>query len=382
MCGLTLAVTLALAACVKPPPSAAEGPPELSRDEVVRRIPGAPADKDGWARDILAALGDARKPKDEANVCAVIAIIAQESSFEANPVVPGLPTAVDRRLDEEAEKLGPLGRPAFATLLEGHAPADARSFRERLRTVRTERDVDLVFRDLLTYERQGHPFLFATANAVSALSSHGRLEDLNPITTAGSMQVSVRYAQELAQKSHRADDSDTVRDALYTRYGGVLYGTHRLLGYEADYPEMRYRFADYNAGMYSSRNAALQVELTVLTGIRLAPDGDLLAYDARARPLEKETESLRALEAFRAEYAPELSEERLRADLRHEKEAGFSESATVRTLEAAYEAKTHRKAPRVAMPEVAIHSVKMKADRSTRWYADSVERRFERCLKR
>ena len=48
--------------------------------------------------------------------------------------------------------------------------------------------------------------------------------------------------------------------------------------YPADYEKPIYRFADYNSGMYSSRNAAFQSMLNSLTDAELSLDGDLLLY--------------------------------------------------------------------------------------------------------
>ena len=48
------------------------------------------------------------------------------------------------------------------------------------------------------------------------------LSDLNPITTAGPMQVNVRFAETLARDQH--GDVTRVRDALYTRAGGDVVG--------------------------------------------------------------------------------------------------------------------------------------------------------------
>ena len=75
------------------------------------------------------------------------------------------------------------------------------------------------------------------------------------------------------------DDDYAVRDELYTRHGGMYYGVLQLLGYETGYDRKIYRFADFNAGRYSSRNAAFQKQIAVLSGQPLASDGDLLLYD-------------------------------------------------------------------------------------------------------
>jgi hypothetical protein len=72
------------------------------------------------------------------------------------------------------------------------------------------------------------------------------------------------------------DDAE-LRELLYTRAGGVRFGTATLIGYVAHYDDIRFRFADYNAGVYASRNAAGQTMLSDLTGITLVPDGDVLA---------------------------------------------------------------------------------------------------------
>jgi len=255
----------------------------------------------------------------------VLAVIEQESGFEANPAVPGLAKIVRQRLEEYGQKLGPVGPPAIQALLSGKAAGHSSTFAQRMEQVRSERDLDRLFRDMLEYYETEYPKTYTAVNLASLLFKSSRLEDLNPITTAGSMQVSVRFSAELAGDNEQA--LARVREELYTRSGGVYYGTARLLGYEAAYDKPIYRFADYNAGFYASRNAALQDQVARLTGQKLVTDGDLLAYDKQGEPLDVDSNSLKALLAFRQRFVPDdVSEWRLRRDVRLEKERKLEET--------------------------------------------------------
>ncbi|HSP79782.1 MAG TPA: DUF1615 family protein, partial [Myxococcaceae bacterium] len=224
------------------------------------------------------------------------------------------------------------------------------------------------------------PTTYTAVALASALFKSTRLEDYNPITTAGSMQVSVKFAEELAGGDERA--LQRVREELYTRSGGVYYGTARLLGYEAAYEKPLFRFADYNAGFYASRNAALQAQVSRLTGIQLVTDGDLLIYDKQGEPVDRDSNSLRALLAFRQRFAPELSERRLRRDVLLEKELALEETATWEALKRSYQEVTGEAPEYARLPSVTIRSPKLRGEKSTAWFARNVDRRFQQCMER
>lgn len=377
----SLALALGAAGCVHRGPSPAPPePPVLSTAQIAELIPAHVKDRQGWAADVEGSLLDNHFRPQRENVCAVLAVIEQESNFQEDPAVPGLSKLVREHLDAQTDKLGPLGKPALHALLKDKAPGNALTFEERLDRVRTEGDLDRIFRDLIASFEAQHPATFGLANLLGRLVASKRVEDFNPITTSGSMQVSVRYATELAHQRHQATEG--IREALYTRRGGVHFGTARLLGYDAAYDQPIYRFADYNAGFYSSRNAALQAQLNQLTGASLQTDGDLRAYDAAGEPIDRTTKSLEALLLFRARFAPQLSERRIRSDLTHEKERDFDETETFKTVKRVFAERTGRAAPYAQVPEVVISSPKMKRERSTAWFARTVDRRYQGFLAR
>lgn len=377
--GLLLAVT----ACASRAPVVAEvpAPPTLTVAEVTRLLPPKVkgAEREGWARDVLAALDAEAIPASGPVVCQVLAIIEQESGFQADPAVPGLAKLVRQKLDGTAGRLGPLGRRLLDEVLASKAKGAKRTFGARLDALRTERDLDRLFRDMLAYYEEEYPAAYAAADLASSLFGPSSFAGQNPVTTAGSMQVSVRYAQE---KAGPDADPVQVRESLYTRAGGVRYGTSRLLGFEAAYDEPLYRFADYNGGVYSSRNAALQAQVGRLTGVTLATDGDLRLYDRNGEPRGEDSQSLKALLLFRQRYAPELSERRVRRDVEQEKTAEFEKTDTYLAVRRAYAKQTGEAPAYAQLPQVILKSVKLSAERTTAWFAKSVDARYQQCLAR
>jgi len=357
-----------------PPPST----PALEPGDVARLLPPKVKDKSAWADDIVVAIRLTGKVPTAERACAVVAVIEQESGFAPDPAVADLPRIVREGLDEKLAPLGPLAAPARDAILSARAPGDDRTFEARINTLRTERDLDRFFRDVAAAFRAENPGSFAIANALTALAGRGGIAGLNPVTTAGSMQVKVDFARSLGERDGL--DDDAVRELLYTRGGGVRFGTARLIGYAAGYDDVVYRFADYNAGVYTARNAAFQTQLAELTGLDLVPDGDLLAWEGDGDPKDIETQTLQALLAFGSAHG--VSARTIRGDAKKEKTQAFEETTTWRAVREAW-AKSHGRTPPYArIPEVALSSPKLSRPRTTAWFAENVKRRYLACRAR
>src|SRR5215469_8042517 len=365
-----------------PPPPPARPPPPLGPVQVRAAFPDEVSDPAGWAKDLLAAFADTGLVPDATRVCGVVAVLQQESGFQADPPVANLGALVRARLNEEAERYGPLGPAAMERLLQDRAPGDRRTFDARVRRLRTERELDLLFRDMLEAERREHPAMIATANLLDTLFRGRRLEDLNPVTTSGSMQVSVRWATEYARSRGWPDAEETVRDALYTRVGGLRFGVPRLWSYPLTDTDVLYRFADYNAGQYAARNAAVQRALAQLTGIKLAADGDLLAYGPDGQPTAEDSETLGAFRVFLERFVPAFPESRLRGDLQKGKEQGFEETPSYLALRRVYREQIGTPMATAVLPELELKSPKLRRGYTTAAYARNVLRHHRACLQR
>ena len=351
-----LALLALLAGCASQRPSApAQTPVEIQAD-IASRLPPAVKDAAGWARDIQVALTTQDIPATSANVCAVIAVIGQESGFQADPAVAGMPKVARAEIDRRAAALH---LPAFVVdaALDIRSP-DGRSYGQRLRSARTEQDLSLIFEDFIGMVPLGNR-LFG---------------GLNPVRTAGPMQVSVAFAQTHAQ-DYPYPVTRGIRHETFTRRGGIWFGTRHLLGYPADYDALIYRFADYNAGWYASRNAAFQAAVSRLTGIPLALDGDLLLETS---PDPGETE--RAVRSLGSRL--DLSEAAIRRDLARGNDADFSETAVYRRVFSAADRSAGAALPRGVVPNIKLQGPKITRPLTTAWFAGRVQTRWQQCMDR
>ena len=136
------------------------------------------ADKPGWADDIYAAFSTQQIEPTKENVCAVVAVIAQESNFQVNPVVPGMSQIAWKEIHNRADHtLVPWM--VVKAALDLKSPT-GRTYSDRIDHARTEKDLSDIYEDFIDSVPLGHTLF----------------ENHNPIRTRGPMQVNVAFLKQ------------------------------------------------------------------------------------------------------------------------------------------------------------------------------------------
>lgn len=378
-----LAVSIGLAACGNGSWWSKDDEPTLNAEQIRKALPGRVNDRASWAQDIYGITEQLGIPQTKENICSIVAVVDQESNFVADPQVAGLGEKavkeVQTRLDEKfKEKLGDgIGGTVagyFEEVLKTQ-PSPKDNYLSQMRRVKTERELDELYREIFDYMSKHYHVSALTGAAKLVGQDFG--EKMNPITTLGSMQVHIGYAKEHKRQGGNIAE---LRTDLYSQYGGLYYGIHRLMMYPADYDKPLYRFADYNSGMYSSRNAAFQSMLNDLTAAELTLDGDLLLYSKDGSPRSAKSESERELINVFAANNVILTPRQIRSDLKNEKEQDFEDTATYRAVTKLYQEKTGKAPFYAMMPQVVISGPKLSRDYNTNWFASRVNGRYQTCM--
>jgi hypothetical protein len=340
--------------------AAPEGAP--TRILIGQLLPAGVKDRNGWAGDLYAAFIHLKIPQVPETYCAVIAVIEQESTFQVDPVVPRLPDIVWRELEQRGARFG-IPRLLISAAMLKSSP-DGRSYQKRIDSLKTEKQLNALFNDMIA-ELPFGPQLLA---------------DYNPIHTAGPMQVSIEFAEQHAQETpYPYPLKGSLRDEVFTRRGGLYFGSAILLDYPAPYTEVVYRFADFNAGRYSSRNAAFQATLGRIAGKKLVLDGDLLRYE-KGQPSGQPSTVENTARSLSKRL--NISPAGIRRDLLLEKTANFADSLLFKQVFALAEQVDGKAAPRQVMPQIDLKSPKISRKLTTEWFARRVEGRYRICLKR
>jgi hypothetical protein len=332
--------------------------PEEVRAELVRRIPRSVPDRAGWARDIQAAFAAQELEPSRSNLCAVLAVVEQESTYRADPPVPGLPQIARAEIDRRAARLHV---PAFMVeaALQMRAP-DGRTYAQRIAALRTEQQLSALFEEMVHRVPLGRRLLGG----------------FNPVRTGGPMQVSIAFAERNARGYPYPRDG-SIRHEVFTRRGGLYFGIRHLLAYPARYTQPLHRFADFNAGWYASRNAAFQRAVSLASGRPLVFDGDLLAPGA---PMDRPGTTEAALRGMSASLGMDAAA--IRAALQRGRTLAFEDTALYRDVFALAERRAGGPLARARVPQIDLSSPKITRKLTTAWFADRANRRWKQCMAR
>jgi len=353
---LGLGALLALAGCGSQPPQPAGPTPEDVQAKIVRLMPTTVKDRQAWAVDIQLAFEVQGIAPTNENICSVIAVTEQESTFQAEPPVPGLAKIARQEIDRRAARLHVPGFLVDAAL-RTESP-DGKTYGDRLKAVRTERQLSDIFDDFIGIVPLGRE-LFGS---------------FNPVRTGGPMQVSIAFAESQARR-YPYPVRGTLRDEVFTRRGGLYFGIAHLLGYEANYDRHLYRYADFNAGWYASRNAAFQAAVARLTKTKLALDGDLIIHGSTAAG---QTE--RAVRTLGSRLG--MSDAAIRRALVQGDQLEFEQTELYRQVFAMADKAAGKPVPRAVLPGIRLESPKITRNLTTAWFANRVEERHKRCMAR
>ncbi|MFQ2368655.1 DUF1615 domain-containing protein [Aeromonas enteropelogenes] len=367
---LPLFVTLLLAGCASDPGAPAQDAAAIAKlpkamqpqkpadmkTRIVRFLPRQVPDKQGWANDVVTALTSQGLTVSDHNVCSVLAVAEQEATYQADPVVPGLGKIAWKEINARA---GKLLIPEFMvrTALSIKSPT-GKSYAERIDKLRTEREMSEIFEDMIGTVPMGKQ-LFG---------------NMNPVRTGGPMQVSIAFAEANA-RGYPYSVKESIRHEVFTRRGGIWFGTKHIFGYPADYPDTLYRFADFNAGWYASRNAAFQAAVSRLSGKNLALDGDLIRYNSD-KPGNTE------LAVYTLASRVNMSKTAISQSLKLGDSSDFAKSDLYHRVFALADKQAGKRLPRAILPGIQLKSPKITRNLTTAWFAKRVDDREQACVRK
>ncbi|HEU4601455.1 MAG TPA: DUF1615 domain-containing protein [Steroidobacteraceae bacterium] len=354
------ALALCIASCTTTESPRSSLDPDQARARIAQLIPAAVTNRDAWAIDIFAAFEALDIAPTTDHTCAVVAVTQQESTFHADPTVPGLPQIARKEINSRAARYH-IPEMVVHLALQLKSP-NGKTYNDRIDHATTERELSEIFEDFIGSVPLGRQ-LFS---------------DFNPVRTGGPMQVSVAFAEShVKEKNYPYPLSESVRHEVFTRRGGLYFGIAHLFDYEAPYDEMIFRFADFNAGHYASRNAAFQNAVNVLTHSKLATDGDLLIEGDRA---DEPSNTERAIRKIAAKL--DMSDGEIRRDLERQKDGSFTKTKLYERVFALADRDRKRPLPRAVLPKIKLQSAKITRNLTTAWFATRVNERYRQCLQR
>lgn len=347
---------LVLAGCGTQRTQEPELTPEQARAQIVRLMPAKTADRQGWATDIHAAFAAQKIPLTVENLCSVLAVTEQESTYQVDPAVPGLAGIARGEIDRRAARLRIPGALINAAL-RIRSP-NGKTYGARLDAARTEKELSAIFDDFIGIVPMGQT-LFG---------------NFNPVHTGGPMQVSIAFAEQQAASYPYTPDG-SIRREVFTRRGGMYFGIAHLLGYPVHYERSLFRFADFNAGWYASRNAAFQNAVSRASGIELALDGDLIIHGSTTQGATE-----RAVRTLSQRLG--MNNAAIWSQLKQGDSLAFEDTKLYRRVFELAEQAEGKPLPRAMLPGITLKSPKITRKLTTAWFANRVDDRRQRCVQR
>lgn len=355
---LSIAAIFVLAGCTtKSTSPVSETAKPVDVETVVKqKIPAGVKDRNSWAKELATTFKSQDIEPSEENICSVLAVAQQESNLVADPAVPNLNKIAWKEIERRADKVHvPMFLVRTALMIKS---PNGKSYGERLDSVKTEGQLSAIFDDFIDMVPMGQT-LFG---------------NLNPVHTGGPMQVSIAFAEKHTS-GYPWKMEGTVRQEVFTRRGGLWFGTYHLLNYPANYTQPLYRFADFNAGWYASRNAAFQNAISKATGVKLALDGDLILYN---------TDKAGTTELAVRKLATKLnmSDSQIHRALQKGDSIDFEKTDLYKQVYEIAQKKAGKTLPREILPGITLESPKITRTLTTAWFAKRVDERRAACMKR
>ena len=354
---IVVGALLLLAGCATPPPKKPERAPEQIHAQVLQLLPARAESREAWANAVTDAFVALQLDATSSHLCAALAVAEQESGFAIDPPVAGLGKIARAEIDRRADAHHIPQFMVNAAL--GIDSSNGKTYAARIASAKTERELSAIYEDLIDRVPLGQR-LFA---------------DANPVKTGGPMQVSIAFAENYVRDHpypYPLPPNGSIRHEVFTLRGSVYFGIAHLLGYPVSYDRMIFRFADFNAGFYASRNAAFQNAVTIASGKPLALDGDLVDFSGGIGKTESAIRSIAA--------NLDLNDAQIHDALERGESIDFEKTALYERLYAMAEKKRHATLPRAMIPQIDLSSPKITRKLTTQWYAERVEGRYRTCL--
>jgi len=304
------------------------------------------SEKKSWARSIVEQMEAANIPVNRQNLMIVISTIDHESGFNEIGVVNSPEGILDRKINEfrrenpkiyslMQDRVSRLRGMALQFIRDRRAKNLAQSHKNGKNNGDfTEKDVNLAIDYAMSLYDSEVP------DVVKPLFPKDHMNKFRP-KTSGCMQINVRKAVSLAQSVDMETLSEEeMRETLNTRDGGLHYGmiylkkildAHSKHGKVMSPNEIKYVFADYNMGAFTTRNAAIQSNLNAL-GQKITVDGDLMMYNKDGTVSGRRSDTEIAIRKVLAVAGIKIDDLEVHVDLLLEKSENFESTKTFRGL--------------------------------------------------